>query len=197
VAVSYHTWWSQDRKTFEAIWQAAEKYGKPVWATETGYHLAGDAIAPDTWRTSWYYAAAHYRAIAWSHATRTYIWTLLGYDGAVGKDGERYPMFYVLKHFSNYIPAGSVLLESQSDDRAVLPLVFRRPDGTYALIVLNDHPTERTFVATGLDVTVREWTVTSEQAYDVAGDPATANGADGITVTLPPLSLVSMVLEAK
>jgi hypothetical protein len=194
-AVSYHTWWSQDEREFDAIWQAARKYGKPVWATETGYHQAGNAISPDTWRTSWHYAKAHYRAIAWSHASRTYIWTLLGNDAAVGKDGERYPMFYVLKHFANTIPAGSVLLESGSDDRLLLPLALRRPDGSTALIVLNDNRSQRTFALRGIDARVVEWAMTSDGAYDVPGDPQAVNGPDGITVTLSPLSIASLVLR--
>jgi O-glycosyl hydrolase len=194
VAVSYHTWWSQDTKAYDAIWQAAERYGKPVWATEVGYHEAGNAIMPHTWRTSWHYAKSHYRAIAWSHATRTYIWTLLGNDSAVGKDGERYPMFYVLKHFANYVPPGSVLLGSQADDLRLLPLVFRRPDGRYTAIVLNDNRVERTFALPG-DWRALELITTSESAYEVQGDPAQVNGDDGVRVTLPPLSLVSMILE--
>jgi hypothetical protein len=194
VAVSYHTWWSEDRKSYDAIWQTAERYGKPVWATEVGYHEAGNAIMPQTWRTSWHYAKSHYRAIAWSHATRTYIWTLLGNDSAVGKDGERYPMFYVLKHFANYVPAGSVLLDSQADDNRLLSLVFRRPDGRYTVIVLNDNRAERTFTLTG-DWRAVELIMTSENAYEVKGDPVEVNGDQGVTVTLPPLSLVSMILE--
>jgi hypothetical protein len=194
VAVSYHTWWSQDPKAYNAIWQVAEQYGKPVWATEVGYHQAGYAIMPQTWRTSWHYAKSHYRAIAWSHATRTYIWTILGNDAAVGKDGERYPMFYVLKHFANYIPPGSVLIDSQADDKRLLPLVFRRPDGKYTAIVLNDNRSERVFNMPG-DWRAVELVTTSESAYDIQGNPAEVNRSNGVTVFLPPLSLVSMILE--
>jgi O-glycosyl hydrolase len=196
VAVSYHTWWGRERRAYEDIWQAAERYGKPVWATEVGYHEGGHAILPDTWRTSWHYAKSHYRAIAWSHATRTYIWTLLGNDAAVGKEGERYPMFYVLMHFANYVPAGSVLLDSQSDDPRVLPMVFSRPDGRFTAIVLNDNRMERAFTLAGGWRAV-ELITTSDGAYEVRGDPAQVNGADGVTVTLPPLSLASIVLEER
>ncbi len=45
VAVPYHTWWSTNPKDYEAIWQTAQKYDKPVWATESGY--AGDATNID------------------------------------------------------------------------------------------------------------------------------------------------------
>ncbi len=194
-AVSYHTWWSRDFKTFDAIWQAAQKYGKPVWATEVGYHEAGSSIAPATWRTAWDYAQAHYYAIAWSHASRTYIWTLLGNDALVGKDGERYPMFYVFRHFANAIPAGSVLLESRADDTRLLSLAFRRPDGSTLLIVLNDNRAARAFRVTGLDARAVKVVVTSETAYEAQLDPTQVNGPDGIALTLPPLSIVNVVLN--
>ncbi len=45
VAVPYHTWWSTNPKDYEVIWQTAQKYDKPVWATESGY--AGDATNID------------------------------------------------------------------------------------------------------------------------------------------------------
>lgn len=194
-AVSYHTWWSRDPKTYDAIWKSAQKYGKPVWATEVGYQEAGSAIDPSTWRTAWEYAKAHYYAIAWSHASRTYIWTLLGNDAAVGKNGERYPMFYVLKRFANTIPAGAVLLSSHTDDNRLFSLAFRRPDGSYALIVLNDNRATRIFRVMGLDASAVQVTVTSEKTCEETIDPAQVNRPDGLQVTLPPLSLVSIELR--
>ncbi len=194
-AVSYHTWWSRDRKAFEAIWQAAQTYQKPVWATEVGYQEAGNAIDPSTWRTAWNYAQAHYYAIAWSHASRTFVWTLLGFDAMVGKNGERYPTFCMFKRFANTIPAGAVLLGSQSTDPRLLSLAFRRPDGRYTLIVLNDNRAERRFQVSGLAGRPAEVTLTSEQVCELALSPESVSGGDGMVVTLPPLSLVSMILE--
>lgn len=189
VAVSYHTWWSVDRRNYEAIWEVAQKYGKPVWATETGYQDTRIGIAPQTWLSSWEYGKSFYRAIAWSHASRVYLWTILGNDAAVGKDGERYPMFYVFKHFANYIPAGSVLVESQSDDAQVLSLTFARLDGTYSVILLNDNRIEIAVRLTGLPGSIVEMALTTETAYDVAATP----GAEGVFV-LPPSSIVSIVV---
>jgi O-glycosyl hydrolase len=190
VAVSYHTWWSVDRKNYEAIWEAAQKYGKPVWATETGYQDTSIGIAPQKWRSAWEYGKSFYRAIAWSHASRVYLWTILGNDAAVGKDGERYPMFYVFKHFTNYIPAGAVLVDSQSDDAQVLSLVFARPDGTYTVILLNDNRMERVGRLAGMSTAIVEAVTTTEGAYE----RATALDAEG-ALFLPPLSVTSLVLR--
>jgi predicted dienelactone hydrolase len=190
VAVSYHTWWSVDRKNYEAIWEAAQKYDKPVWATETGYQDTSIGIAPQTWRSSWEYGKSFYRAIAWSHASRVYLWTILGNDAAVGKDGERYPMFYVFKHFANYISAGSVLVESQSDDALVLSLVFVRPDGTYVVILLNDNRMDKVVRLAGLPATIVEAVTTTEGAYE----HTPTMEADG-ALLLPPLSVTSLILQ--
>ena len=190
VAVSYHTWWSIDRKNYKAIWAAAQQYGKPVWATETGYQDTRIGIAPQTWSSSWEYGKSFYRAIAWSHASRVYLWTILGNNAAVGKDGERYPLFYVFKRFANYIPAGSVLVESQPDDARVLSLVFARPDGTYAVILLNDNRMDKVVHFDGLPGTIVEVVTTTDGAYE----RVIAMQADE-ALLLPPLSVTSLILQ--
>lgn len=190
VAVSYHTWWSAYRPHYDAIWEAAQKYAMPVWATETGYQDAQTGIAPQTWWSSWAYGKSFYRAIAWTHASRVYLWTILGNDAAVGPDGERYPLFYVYKHFANYISAGSVLVESRADDDHVLSLAFARPDGTFAVIVLNDNRDAKTVHLAGLEMDVAEMVMTTDGVYDVAVSP----DLDG-AIALPPQSITSIVLQ--
>ena len=190
VAVSYHTWWSVDRRNYEAIWEAAQQYGKPVWATEAGYQDTSTGLVPHTWRSAWEYGKSFYRAIAWSLASRVYMWTILGNDAAVGKDGERYPLFYVFKHFANYIPAGTVLVESQADDARMLSLAFARPDGTYSVILLNDNRMEKAVRFADLPAPIAEVVVTTETAYGVIVIP----GPDDVLV-LPPLSIASLILR--
>ena len=190
VAVSYHTWWSMDPKNYREIWETAQRYGKPVWATEVGYMEGVNQIAPNTWRTSWDYAKSFYRAIAWSHASRVYLWTILGNDAAVGKNGERYPMFYVFKHFANYIPAGAVLVESGADDARILSLAFARPDGTHSVILLNDNRMERKVQLAGPPVGIVKAVTTTDGVYE----STTTLDVDG-SFLLAPLSVTSLVLQ--
>ena len=190
-AVSYHTWWSEYQKDYEEIWQAAKKFDKPVWATESGYSGNATSIDPQDWLTVFGFAESHYRAIAWSHASRVYHWSLLGFDGAVGKQGERYPMFYAIKHFANYIPPGAVLLESQSDDLRLRTLAFALPDGGYTLILLNANRAARAMTISGLDAVPSVVTISSEQTYEAMVTP----DADGVLL-LPPLSIASIRLES-
>lgn len=190
VAVSYHTWWSTDIKNYTEIWEAAQRYGKPVWATEVGYMESPSSIRPDTWKTSWAYARSFYRAIAWSHASRVYLWTILGNDAAVGKQGTRYPMFYIFKHYTNYVPAGAVLVESQADDSYLPSMAFRRPEGDYTLIVLNEGRVARPTMLVGLDARIETAVCTTEEAYEMPLTP----DAKGV-LTLPPRSISSIVLK--
>ena len=92
-------------------------------------------------------------------------------------------------------PAGAVLLDSRSRDRPLPPLACRRPDGSTALIVLSDTRMELTFTLGGLDARVSEWTMTSDGAYGVEGEPQDLDGPEGITITLPPQSMISVVLQ--
>lgn len=189
-AVSYHTWWNDTRQDYEDIWEAAQQYGKPVWATEAGY--SGDAtnIDPQNWVTVFGFAEGYYRAIAWSHASRVYHWALLGHNAAVSPQGERYPMFYAVKHFANSIPAGAQLLDSQSADDLLYTLAFALPDGGYTVIVLNANRSERAISLSGLQAQIESVVVSSETAYDVQTAPDAAGA-----IFLPPLSIMSIRLK--
>lgn len=189
-AVSYHTWWSEDRRSHEAIRDAARRFGKPVWATEAGYSGSATDIDPTRWLTAFGFAEAYYRAIVWSDATRVYHWSLLGFYGAVGKRGERYPMFYALKHFANFIPPGAVRLEAESNDPRIWALVFRRPDGAHNLIVLNRNRATRTIRLDGLAGKINQAIVSSDGNYEVSITP----NPDG-ALALPPLSITSLMIE--
>jgi glucosylceramidase len=45
------------------------------------------------------------------------------------------PMYYAFGHFSRYLPAGSVLLESRGDEDA---MAFGLPDGSLAIVAMNE-----------------------------------------------------------
>jgi len=201
-AVSYHTWWSDNFADYDAIRQVAEAAGKPVWATEVGYCALPSGcfggthfLLPETWGTAWDYALSYYRAIAWSHATRVYHWSLVGYDAVVSPTGVRYPSFYVLKQFANFIPPGARLLESESGDANVLVLAFARPDGNTSVILLNTAGTARTIRLNPVRAsppTLVSGRVTVDGSFD---QPITAPySSAGLSVTLPSESVTSLVV---
>jgi O-glycosyl hydrolase len=196
-AVSYHTWWSETFEDYDGIREVAGRYGKPVWATEIGRWADAERLQPSTWPTAWDTAMSFYRAIAWSRASRLYHWTSLGHDAIVSTSGERYPTFYTVKHFANFIPPGAVFLESASGDTEVLALCFLLPDGSLSAILLNTGGSEKTMwlssVAGGTLAPAGAVT-TSEGSYEAATAVGGPDGEGRISVTLPPQSITSLGL---
>lgn len=64
--------------------------------------------------------------------------------------GEIYkqPMFYILGHFSRFIPEYSVRIDSHTTNRMIKTIAFRRPDGKTVLVLYNQYilPIEITVV---------------------------------------------------
>lgn len=189
IAVSYQTWWSENRTDYEQICQTAQKFGMPVWATEAGYSGSATHIDPMKWLTAFGFAESYYRAIAWSHASRVYHWALLGNDGAVGKEGERYPMLYALKHFANFIIRGAVLVDSQASDTVIRTLAFLLPDGGQTIILLNTNQAERLISLEGLQAKIIKAIQSQENTFEQQVEIS----PDGV-IRLPPLSITSLQL---
>lgn len=203
IALSYHTWWSEDRAAYEAIRSIAERYGKPVWATELGLCALNDPaicgsnapLRTDTWETAFDYAQSFYRAIDWSHASRLYLWTVLGHDGTIGPEGQRYPTFYITKHFANYIPPDSIYLQSLSRQSDLQTMAFALPDGGYSLIVINSGQSAHSLRLE--DEQQRRWVITqaitsSQDNYEQR--TMVANEGEQWWVTFPPRSVTSLSL---
>jgi hypothetical protein len=153
-------------------------------------------LKPKTWETAWDYAMSAYRAIAWSHASRIYHWALLGHGGVVSKTGELFPSYYILKHFANYIPVGAILVESRTQDHELLTLAFKRPDGNYTLILLNNGTTEKVLRLSASDDTTLQITkmITSTREHYAVNSTMPVNHE---RLHLPANSIVSMVINLR
>ncbi len=195
-AVSYHTWWDAGRAPYEAIRQVAADYDLPVWATEVGYIAVN--IHPDSWTQALEFAQSHFRAIAWSDATRSYHWSVLGHDSAIGPNGERTATFYTLKHIANFIPPGAVRVEAAGNfDTGLQPMAFQLPDGRYSLVVINsisrDMPLD--LFAIGGSSYRAVQAVTSRSGHYEQPLDSTGTGDQLMTLTLPARSVTSFILE--
>lgn len=200
-AISYHTWWVDSFGEYDAIRQIADSNGLPVWATEVGYCALTTGcfggthfLRPETWGTAWDYAMSHYRAIAWSHASRTYHWTVLGHDAVVSTGGQRYPSFYVLKQFANYIPPGAVFVDGASGDAGVLVLAFVWQTGEVSAVLLNTGSAPKTMRLTS--VRGDAWSrptgaTTADGSFEI---PPQVGGSGPWRVTLPAQSVTSLKL---
>jgi glucosylceramidase len=54
-----------------------------------------------------------------------------------GSEFYKQPTFYVMGHFSRFIPADSVRIQGKSSDKLVKSVAFLRPDGYVAVILYN------------------------------------------------------------
>jgi hypothetical protein len=214
-AISYHTWWVDTEPAYDAIWASAQKCGKPVWATEIGFCavngnpgcVVNGVVHPfdmSSYLTAFDGASSMYRAIAWSHATRTYYWELYGWNSALVSTTpdasgsfctSSNPNYCALKQFANFIPPGAVYLGSKSSDSAILTLAFKLPDGNYSLILLNNDTNSQTVM---LSV---EGSAAASISQFIQTEDQSGNGSwyqmmtpNDMIVTLPVQSISSLVL---
>lgn len=199
-ALSYHTWWRDDFESYDRLRKIAEKHDKPVWATEVGFCALpagcgnGHYLLPETWETAWDYAMSYYRALAWSHASRLYHWTVVGFDASVNPStGARYPSFYALKHFSNYIEPGARMLDVASGDKDVLVVAFLLPSGERTAVLLNQSGSSKTMdlaSVAGSEVSVTQAVTTTRGSYEAKSKVEQAEGV--ARITLPANSMTSV-----
>lgn len=193
-AVSYHTWWSTSFSDFDAIRRFAEGIGKPVWATELGCVRAVN-FSQSSWSDAWEYAQMYYRALSWSHASRTYHWMLLGNDAAIDDaTGKPYPGYFILKHHANFIPPNSKMVFSKAGDSSILATVFKNPDGNLAAIILNNGSAAKTLritAASGAALNIVEKYTTSNGSYFIGG------ATSGTQLVLPAQSISSAVISSQ
>jgi len=205
-AISYHTWWSDNFDEYDAIWQLAKQYNKPVWATEVGYCALTTGcdfsdgthyLLPETWGTAWDYAMSYYRAIVWSHASRVYHWALLGSDAVVSTSGTKYPSFYILKHFANYILPNSILISSTSTLSGIYSIVVSTTQENCSTIILNDNNSNvNTYLFSKLGKVYRaeniRITVETNYFYSISNVSPDSEGK--LLLNLPPKSVMSLNL---
>lgn len=200
IAISVRGQATSDLVDFQSVAQWSQLTGKPVWAYDNWYCGADEgcpaAPAEDstTWATAWEMAQQNWRLIVHAHASRIYHAAMVGAQpSVVPETGEKNPTFFVLQHFANWIPEGSVLLEARSDVAEVWPVVIERPDGTMSLIVLNTG-----FVNTQIDLhlAAADISVVLPPVQSIAGQyvvQTPAASVDGaISLTLPTNSLTSV-----
>jgi hypothetical protein len=200
-ALTYHTWWGQDFAYYDDIRKVAEQYNVPVWANEVSgmyWHPVEKQwhASYTNWACAFDGALRYWRAIVWSRASRTYHWTILGHDAVVSMSGERYPLFYVLKHMANHIPPGAVLVDSFSDDSSVYPMVFSLTNDEYAAIVINDRSSAVDMTITTnstLSLLCRSRYTSTQGSYYQAGGPVYPDNGT-LTLTLPADSISSINL---
>ncbi|WP_158302094.1 discoidin domain-containing protein [Paenibacillus mesophilus] len=156
----------------------------------------GQLSDKNTWLRAMRNALAYYDLLAYSNANLIYYFCYSATDtgGLTAYNHWTktwYPVYDMLKHYHNGIPAGSVRIgaDSVSD---VLTLAFRKPDGKLELILINTS----TATSHSVKLMVGDGTFdirTSDDSLRYQPLPAvTSTAAGGTALTLTPNSITSL-----
>ncbi|MBD3240692.1 MAG: hypothetical protein GF331_08925 [Chitinivibrionales bacterium] len=169
--------------------QIGTSMGIPVWMTETsGYH--------ETWEDALKLGMTMAAAIKWGRVAGWVWWQLGGgttlneYD-LMTKDtrGIRY---YVSKNFYRYIRPGAVLVESASDDDAVLDIAFNdKQRRRFVMVLVNTGASSKTVAVSGGDVPSQLHGYRSSSG-ERCGDIGTVSSG---AVSLPAGSITTLVAD--
>jgi glucuronoarabinoxylan endo-1,4-beta-xylanase len=107
---------------------SADRIGKPLWMTETsGFEVSLNGALEMV--EGVYTSLAYGNVRAWVH---------FGAEGAFVQFSERTDLFFAAKQFFRFIRAGATRIDAASDGNLdVLPVCFRNPDGSAAVVVIN------------------------------------------------------------
>lgn len=198
--ISYHSWWSENLpdQEFVAIRELGDKYDLPVWCTEVGYDamLWRTPEAHPTWKNAWNLAKIQHRILKYSGASVTHYWTFQNNFPIASKEGEPYPIFYAMKQLSDNLPAGSQIVEANSDNAAVWALAATGPGEHFMVQLLNTTNEPQTVSLKGLP----------KHQYNIIRTDAQSNmkrvgqgkpRRRQLTLTLPPQSINTLTTGNK
>jgi O-glycosyl hydrolase len=160
-------------------------HGKPLWMTETsGY--------PQTFEGAMNLAKSIYLALRFGNVSSWVYWGISGDPGsefALMANGIPTPLYYASKQFYKFVTPGSIRVQAVSTDNEVLPLAFKNPrDGSMSVVLINADSQEKEF-SLSLPVGPSSFDLYRTSAAEDCSFIGAVNG----TVTLPPLSISTLV----
>lgn len=177
------------------FWDIIKDYGKPFWVTEggTGGHDLPDALGDKG------VAAALHNAFVAGNASAFVPWqfaedsrsehNLMPIDGPSKKT-------HVVRHFSRFIPAGSVRVDALPAYGDVnVSAYLDETSRTVTIVLINAGDSERpvTIAMKGEATNAKSFTTirtsADEDSKELAPTPVKANAA---TLTMPPMSIVTL-----
>ena len=138
----FHCWWSENipDAEFERIAGLAKAWNKEVWCSELGF----DAMA---WRIkdmnkSWDYglrfARIAHRIMKYAKVEVSLYWTWQNNYAIMSPDlKEKYPSYFVTRHYVDFLNTGTQIVQSVSSDPELLTLSGISSDGEKVLQLIN------------------------------------------------------------
>nr|MCU0353737.1 PKD domain-containing protein [Cytophagales bacterium] len=126
---------SPSAQTWNTMYGWGNRYGKPLWMTETSGFK-------NDWSGAMSLATAIYTALRHGNVSAWVFWSLstdkLDEYCLMNAAGEKSKRFYASAQFYRFVRPGAVRIEAVSADENVVLVAFRQPsDGTVTLVLLN------------------------------------------------------------
>lgn len=143
--ITYHSY-ARKKEALEQYYELAKVFDKPIFVTE----FEDKAEAGEDrrrWGSAMRIAMAMYDVLAISHINMPLYFCYSFYDTSGGiklyehSTKTIFPPYDMLKHFYNYIPVGSVMVDSNvSSDttKDVYSMAFKKPDGKLEIVLINN-----------------------------------------------------------
>jgi O-glycosyl hydrolase len=191
--VDFHSWNSYDDAAFANIYALASQYGLPVWSEEVGTS-SSDSDDRTTWAYAFNLAKMYHRLIKYARASVTSYWVYGSWntwDPLNPSTLNPYPSFYVLKHISEDLPAGSDVIESFSSDSSVWVIAARNSaTGNFSVQIINTATTAKDVDISGLPNSYFMLIRTNSQGTANLDSYQATNG--GLSLSLPGESISSL-----
>lgn len=138
----FHSWWSEKiaDSEFERIAAFAKAWNKPVWCSELGFDAMSWRIKGmnETWDYALRFAKINHRMTKFAEVEVSMYWTWQNNYAIMSADTKtKYPSYYVTKHYTDFLNAGTQIIHSTSNDPEILSICGKNSQGETILQVIN------------------------------------------------------------
>ncbi len=140
--LSFHCWWSEGipDNEFERIAGLAKAWNKEVWCSELGFDAMSWRIKDmnKSWDYGLRFARIAYRMIKFAEVEVSLYWTWQNNYAIMSMDlQEKYPSYYITRHYVDFLNSGTQIVYSESSDPELLSISGITADGKKVLQLIN------------------------------------------------------------
>jgi O-glycosyl hydrolase len=196
--IGWHTWNLDDfsDSAFTDLANVAKKYGKEIWATETGFDpllFENDPAAFSTWDTAIKDAEIYVRSLNVLHTTVMDYWEDANDFPLVSPTNVPFPAFYIIQGYDNNLTPGTQMVQAKSNDGEILSMAAKNTaiNRFFSQVINEDASKSESVTFTGLpNVPLTLTRSSATENAKVVGAFTPVGGK--LTLTLPASSVSSL-----
>ena len=140
--LSFHCWWSEGipDSEFERIAGLGKAWNKEVWCSELGFDAMSWKIKGmnKSWDYGLRFARIAYRMMKFAEVEVSLYWTWQNNYAIMSSDlQEKYPSYYITRHYVDFLNSGTQIVHSDSSDPELLSISGITADGKKVLQMIN------------------------------------------------------------